>query len=85
MDQGTNSHATMESNLSKQTHMGYVPLAYGWHAYGVIVEKEMVTYAKESFVQKSQGFSHHHHHINKNTFSWCLSLRWCVRGWIGFP
>jgi hypothetical protein len=48
--------------------MGYVAPAYGQDAYGAIVKKKVVTYAKEGFVQKSQGFSHHHH-INKNTFS----------------
>ncbi len=61
----------MESSLSKQTRMEYVPPACGQDAYGTPIVKEATTYGREGFVQESQGFPpspHHHHHIDRNTY-----------------
>jgi hypothetical protein len=71
MDQGVNFHVAMESSLSKQTHMGYVPLACSRDACGAPLEKEVVAYATKGFVQNSEGFPpppHDHHHIDKSTY-----------------
>lgn len=71
MEQGANS-AAMESSLSEQTHMGYVPPAYSRDAYGAAAEREVVAYAREGFLRESQGFPppppHHHRQIDKNTY-----------------
>jgi hypothetical protein len=50
MDKGANFHAAMESSVSKQTYMGYVPHAYGQDAYGAAIKREVATYAREGFV-----------------------------------
>ncbi len=71
MEQGANSPAAMGSSLSEQTHMGYVPPAYGRDAYGAAAEREVVAYAREGFVRESQGFPPppHHHHIDRSTYT----------------
>jgi hypothetical protein len=71
MDQGANSRVAMESSLSKQTHMGYVPLACSWNACGALVKREVVAHATKGFAQKLKRFPplhHHHHHVNRNTY-----------------
>lgn len=81
MDKGANFHAAMESSVSKQTYMGYVPHAYGQDAYGAAIKREVATYAREGFVWKSQGFPLHHHQqqIDKNTYPHDVYLQDGVR------